>query len=478
MERSGPECIAIWFGVMFWCSEFDVRSLELCVSLFSQVLWELREWSGLQDVTLGHKHFLSVMWGKKLYVQHIAIEGLATAGGIQGTIADACVALLKWWGIRLVFKWVDDFIFFCSPSPTATTTRVLALNAPDIHFPYDITTILKFTAPLGIPWHPVTQKGQDFGNSFSYVGFFWNVGEVQVQCWRSRRWECKGKMTCWLYKTTVNYTTIGAQIGTLLRYSTAPMWQTKQFPTQRKRKWEHWLRSTLSPQPLGQEKMPGGCFSTWKTLTHYLRLSGWKTPSNCALNLPLQVPKQPCLTPHPLLNSYPVILVETVLGHPPKVLPHPLADNQPGHLHWCINILGNRACVGNWWAAWWLVPGWNTRGHDISWAEAVALELAMLWLAKTDQNDVCTINHSDNMGVIDTFNKGRLWNMHHNDCLQWISVILAVSNVSLVPCFIPSHLNKADPLSCGILGSREHWLEPSLILSPELSIYLVCSWCL
>ena len=37
------------------------------------------------------------------------------------------------------------------------------------------------------------------------------------------------------------------------------------------------------------------------------------------------------------------------------------------------------------------------------WAEAAALELATLWLAETDQNDVCTIIHSDNMGVIDTF---------------------------------------------------------------------------
>ena len=135
-------------------------------------------------------------------------------------------------------------------------------------------------------------------------------------------------------------------------------------------------------------------------------------------------------------------------------------------------------CVGNWWATGHLVPRWNTKGCNISWVEAVALELAMLWLAETDQNDLCTVIHLDNMGVIKAFNKGRSQNMHHDNCLQRISMILAVSNFSLVPCFVPSWLNKADPLLWGILGSQELQLEPTLILSPKLSVYLVCSRCL
>ena len=52
------------------------------------------------------------MWNDHIYVQHVAIEGLATARGIQGSIADACVALLKSAGIHPVVKWVDDFVFF------------------------------------------------------------------------------------------------------------------------------------------------------------------------------------------------------------------------------------------------------------------------------------------------------------------------------------------------------------------------------
>ena len=43
------------------------------------------------------------------------IGGLATTGGIQGNISDACVLILKHHSIHPTVKWVDDFIFFRSP---------------------------------------------------------------------------------------------------------------------------------------------------------------------------------------------------------------------------------------------------------------------------------------------------------------------------------------------------------------------------
>ncbi len=98
------------------------------------------------------------MWKDLIYVQHVAIEGLATTGGIQGTIADACITLLKWKGIHPVVKWVDNFIFFHSPtSPQPALGNLLSTS-----FPYDLDSILGFMAPLGIPWHPISRKGQDF----------------------------------------------------------------------------------------------------------------------------------------------------------------------------------------------------------------------------------------------------------------------------------------------------------------------------
>ena len=101
-------------------------------------------------------------------------------------------------------------------------------------------------------------------------------------------------------------------------------------------------------------------------------------------------------------------------------------------------------CVGGLWAVWRLVSGWNTGGQDIGWAEAVALELAAMWLAETDRHDMSVVIHSDNKGVIDAFNKGRSRNLHRNDCIRQISLLLAISNISVVPVFVPSCLNKAD----------------------------------
>ena len=42
-----------------------------------------------------HKKYLPIFWRNKVYIQHVAIEGLATASGIQGTIADACLRIFS-----------------------------------------------------------------------------------------------------------------------------------------------------------------------------------------------------------------------------------------------------------------------------------------------------------------------------------------------------------------------------------------------
>jgi len=58
------------------------------------------------------KCYLAFMWQGKIYVQHVVIEGLTTASGIQGSIADACVIILKHNGVGPTVKWVNNFIFF------------------------------------------------------------------------------------------------------------------------------------------------------------------------------------------------------------------------------------------------------------------------------------------------------------------------------------------------------------------------------
>jgi len=103
-----------------------------------------------------------------VYVQHVAIEGLAMDSGIQGNVADAAVTILKGLGIELTVKLVDYFIFFKTPfSPSS-----LSCNHS---YKFKLQDFLNVTAPLGINWHPIAHKVHVFKTCFSYVGFKWDL---------------------------------------------------------------------------------------------------------------------------------------------------------------------------------------------------------------------------------------------------------------------------------------------------------------
>ena len=72
---------------------------------------------------------------------------------------------------------------------------------------------------------------------------------------------------------------------------------------------------------------------------------------------------------------------------------------------WGIGII-----IAGCWAAWHLVDGWKVDGRDISWAEAIALGLAILWFKQQKFGDT-EIIRGDNTGVIGEFNKGRYRNL-------------------------------------------------------------------
>jgi len=115
------------------------------------------------------------MWCDKIYINHCAMEGLSSLGNIQGVPADALVAIIKSHGVDNVLKWVDDFCFFCTPSSSCTDSQ----GGLQHHYSINITSILSVMDPLGIPWHPIATKGQDFASSVMYVGFLWYLSTAQ-----------------------------------------------------------------------------------------------------------------------------------------------------------------------------------------------------------------------------------------------------------------------------------------------------------
>ena len=124
-----------------------------------------------------------------------------------------------------------------------------------------------------------------------------------------------------------------------------------------------------------------------------------------------------------------------------------------------LSSYGLGLVVGNAWAAWQLLPGWNTNGRDIGWAEGIVLEMAVYWLALSKFHNADVIVCSDNTGVVGAFWKGWSRNAARNDCISRISVALSSSNLSLSPIFVCLNQNRADPVSRGCLGTN-----PSRIL--------------
>ena len=117
-------------------------------------------------------------WENNFYVQHNAIEGLASAGGIQGHVANTCVAILHAHGIHPIFKWVDNFVIFHSPSPPPPCSSLSP--EPPQTYTYGLHQLLSITNPLSILWHPISSKGQDFNTHFKYLEFNWDLSARTV----------------------------------------------------------------------------------------------------------------------------------------------------------------------------------------------------------------------------------------------------------------------------------------------------------
>jgi len=117
------------------------------------------------------------------------MEGLSSAGNIQGSPEDALVAIFKSKSIDHLLKWVDDFVFFCIPNNFSAMTH---MDSP-FQYSYGLVAILAITELLGVPWNPVDVKGQDFQSVVPYVGFIWSLDKhtVSLSCKKCLKYATK-----------------------------------------------------------------------------------------------------------------------------------------------------------------------------------------------------------------------------------------------------------------------------------------------
>jgi len=118
--------------------------------------------------------------------------------------------------------------------------------------------------------------------------------------------------------------------------------------------------------------------------------------------------------------------------------------------------------------AWHLSSNWKSGDRDIGWAESIALELAVMWLIQNNFSDCEVTICGDNTGIIGAFSKGRSRNVSRNASIRHIASSLVPHNVTILPVYVPLVMNRANPLSCGILGHPDSCLECGFELPNEL----------
>jgi hypothetical protein len=134
---------------------------------------------------------------------------------------------------------------------------------------------------------------------------------------------------------------------------------------------------------------------------------------------------------------------------------------------WGIGITTNGR-----WDAWRLRGDWRSKTRHIGWLEGVALEFLIYAIEQQKLHDVHLRVHSDNMGVIGAFDKGRSRNADVNLSIRRSALVLAAHNITLDLTYIESACNPADPISRGTIGPVSHRIQSTFPVPEDLCPYL------
>ena len=136
-----------------------------------------------------HKQYLVVHFEGLFYMDHDVPFGLTSASGLQSKVANATINIWEHHDISLAVKWVDNFSVFHFPKIDSFFHGIS--NGVMHTYGYDLTFIKAIIAPLGIPWHK--DKGQEFSNTFSYLGFHWDLPNktVSLSNLKHKKYICK-----------------------------------------------------------------------------------------------------------------------------------------------------------------------------------------------------------------------------------------------------------------------------------------------
>lgn len=371
-----------------------------------------------------HKAYVIVEFEGLFYMDHNVPFGLASAAGLQGEVADATVDIWRHLGVGPVKKWVDDFDVFRFPvehGPFVGTSDGIIY-----HYSYDLTSIKQLIAPLQIPWHK--DKGQEFGDSFVYVGFLWDLPSRTVRLPERKRLKLISKLTRFV--------------------------------------------DTYAHSQVPKNELESVCGSLSHVSFVYTRGNSYLSNLYICLSSFSNV-FSPRFLSHSAISDLRWWLQQLqVLGIFRSLAPiGPVRDFNiwvDASSDWGVGILWNGR-----WAAWRTVPGWRGDSRDIGWLEAIAIEIAISVTQMMGVSNSAFLIRSDNEGSIGAYNKGRGRNWMTNLSVRRSEEVLSAAALTPSLLYVNTSINLADVVSRGSLPPDSLRIPFPIHLPPSIAPFFV-----
>ncbi|QRV93153.1 The BTB (BR-C, ttk and bab)/POZ (Pox virus and Zinc finger) domain [Ceratobasidium sp. AG-Ba] len=322
------------------------------------------------------------MWGDDFYIDTRVPFRAASSNGLFARCGDLIMILYTKRGFGVVIKWVDDFLFIQFP--------FLPPQPPFFTAPFSEQEVYDYGHMLGWQWKP--SKTHPYAPVFKYLGLQWDIPGRKVRIPCDKRQKYLARTESWLNLPSVNLKDTEVlvipegrpHLAGLIRFLAA-------FNAAGRSQF-----STRPPSPAAAAD------AKW-----------WQAQLS---------------TPHDGLS----------IRSPPP--PSPVRVFTDASTSYGLGVV-----IDNEFASWQLTPSrWKQDSRDIGWAEAVAVELAIVWLINRGVRDVSVVIHCDNQGVVFGWQAGRSRNPQQNVVFMRIAAQIAEAGISLSLRYIPSKENPAD----------------------------------
>jgi hypothetical protein len=363
--------------------------------------------------------YLTVYHDGSIHLDSSCSFGAASSPGIFDRAADAIAAIFRFRNIRDFLKWVDDFIFFRQPSPPS--------RSGPWTYTFDESLIFSIAKELGWPWS--IKKHLPFAHSFPYIGFIWDLDNKTVEIPVAKCLKFIARLEPWVTGNSVSKHECDRIIGSLNHCTNVLKDGRSHLPSFYK------FSSSFSTaaSAFTRHRIPRDIVDD---------VLWWRR----------QLSIVPCLT--------------RIICPPPPLPSQVFVDASTS---WGIGFI-----LDGKWLAWKLLPGWQSEGRDIGWAEMVAVELAIRVLICAGFRDCHVMLRSDNQGVVGALAGGRSRNSEQNAIVRRIVSLFRDANIWISTTWISTHDNPADGPSRGTFPPLTD-LFPSRPAIPAHLVTFVCN---